>query len=51
MKWECEKRNRGHWSSCADVRATSLNNLLVSARVLFTGGMYNDTADLSALMN
>ncbi|XP_051988843.1 uncharacterized protein LOC127648291 [Xyrauchen texanus] len=51
VQWECERRHQGQWSSCSDVRGMPLNNLLVSASVLFTGATYTDIADWAALLN
>uniref|UniRef100_A0A8C1SHY9 THAP-type domain-containing protein n=1 Tax=Cyprinus carpio TaxID=7962 RepID=A0A8C1SHY9_CYPCA len=31
VHWECEKKHKGKWSSCSDVRGMPANNLLVSA--------------------
>ncbi|XP_065129116.2 uncharacterized protein [Paramisgurnus dabryanus] len=49
--WECENKHQGHWSSCEDVRGMPLNNLLVSASVLFSGATYASLADWAALLN
>lgn len=51
VHWECEKKHKGKWSSCSDVRGMPANNLLVSACTLFTGATYTDIADWATLLN
>lgn len=49
--WECENEHQGRWSSCENVGGMPLNNLLVSASVLFSGATYVNFADWAALLN